>query len=75
MSLSKPPSFVSVDEEKGKVTVAFLASWYNKERCSGCPRFKYTVDGGLEVGYCEQIEADEACEVTGIRHVGEKDWR
>jgi len=71
MSLSKTPSFVGVDEKQGKITVAFLTSWYDEERCSECPHFKYIDTESTEIGYCEQIEKDEPCEITGIRHVGE----
>lgn len=71
MSLSKLPSFVGVDEEKGKITVAFLTSWYDEERCLECPHFKYIDSGNREVAYCEQIEREEPCTITGIRHVGE----
>ena len=71
MSLNMPPSFVSVDEKRGKVTVAFLTSWYNEERCSECSSFKYVDEGIREVAYCELIEEEEACKVTGIHHVGE----
>ncbi|MCK4266713.1 MAG: hypothetical protein KAX31_05485 [Thermoplasmata archaeon] len=74
MSLNMPPSFVSVDEKRGKVTVAFLTSWYSEARCDKCLRFKKRaqfVHRTRTIAYCELIEADEACEVTGIHHVGE----
>ena len=73
MSLNKPPSFVSVDEGAGKVTVAFLTSWYDVDRCKGCARFKTRVKirGRRVIAYCECMEAEEPCEVTGIRYEGE----
>lgn len=61
---------MGIDEEKGKIIVAFLTSWYD-EHCSECLHFKH-IDAGNKVAYyCEQIEKEEPCTITGIRHVGE----
>lgn len=73
MSFSKPPSFTAVDEKKGTLTIAFLTNWYDVDRCGECPRFqKLVVVASLsrrkDVAYCECMEAEEPCELTGIRY-------
>lgn len=73
MNLNKPPSFVGIDEKAGTLTVAYLPSWYHKDRCDGCPRHNHLIFpwSKTEIGFCDRIEAEEPCEITGIRHVGE----
>lgn len=70
MSLNKTPSFVGVDEKAGTFTIAFLASWYNADRCDGCSRFRKAVrlETRSVVAFCELIEKDKPCEITGIRY-------
>ncbi len=74
MSLNKQPSFVGVNEKEGTFTVAFLAVWYNEDRCDMCPRFKKAVPRHTRrtVAFCECMEDEKPCEVTGKRYVGEE---
>ncbi len=77
MSLNKQPSFVGINEKEATFTVAFLPSWYSVPRCHNCPRFQtrpetfvdvFNPKKGRKVAYCECMEAEEPCEVTGIRY-------
>jgi hypothetical protein len=73
MSLNKPPSFVGVDEKEGTFTVAFLDTWYKPSRCAECPRFQVRGFPGAcrTIAYCECVEAEEPCEITGERYMNE----
>ena len=70
MSLNKPPSFTAVDEKKGTLTIAFLTHWYDVDRCPECPRFNQRTYAKVRrvIAYCECMEAEEPCEVTGERY-------
>jgi len=73
MSANKQPSFVGIDEKAGTFTIAFLTAWY-EDRCDTCPRFHKAVSLGTRsvVAFCECMEANEPCEITGIGPEGEK---
>ena len=71
MSSNKPPSFVGINEKEGTYTVAFFTAWYNPDRCAECSRFKQNLtDPGARriVAYCECMEAEEPCVITGKRY-------
>jgi len=76
MSLNKQPSFVGINEKAGTFTIAYLTTWYNTDRCVSCPRFRKAVTEPLAmrrvVAFCECMEADEPCEITGIRYMSEE---
>lgn len=74
MNAIKAPSFVGINEAEGTFTIAYLASWYDEARCDDCPRFRKAVPRGTRsvVAFCDLIEEEEPCEVTGIRYKGEK---
>ena len=74
MSLSKQPSYVGINEKAGTYTIAFLAAWYNADRCDFCPRFKKAVQLNTRrtVAFCEYMEEEKPCEVTGKRYGEEK---
>lgn len=76
MSANKQPSFAGFNEKDGTFTIAYLARWYNKDRCDMCPRFIKAVRRGTRnvVAFCELIEAGKPCEITGIGPEGEKKW-
>lgn len=71
MSLNKPPSFSAINAD-GTFTVAWIPPWYNPDRCNKCPRLGSAIPG--VVRYCECMEAEEPCEITGKRYTyeGEK---
>lgn len=81
MSLNKQPSFVGINEKEGTFTVAFLTTWYNVNRCDDCPRFQKRPEEFVSplnpkrrrvVAYCECMEAEDPCEITGKRYTGEE---
>ncbi len=74
MSLNKPPSFVGINQKDGTYTVAFLTAWYDVNRCENCACFKTRteIEERRVIAYCERMEAEEPCEITGIRYEGEK---
>lgn len=72
MNAIKPPSFVGINEAKGTFTIAYLASWYDEARCDDCPRFHRVDVSSTKILFCDLIEEEEPCEVTGIRYKGEK---
>lgn len=72
MSLNKQPSYVGINEKAGTFTIAYLTPWYNVDRCDSCPRFRKAVTEPLAmrrvVAFCECMEAEEPCEITGKRY-------
>ncbi len=73
MSLNKPPSFVGINQKDGTFTVAFLTAWYDVNRCDECPRFQQDPpEKRRRVAFCECMEAEEPCEITGKRYTGEE---
>ncbi len=81
MSLNKQPSYVGINEKEGTFTVAFLPTWYNTDRCYDCPRFQmrpeefvsvFNPRRSRKVAYCECMEAEDPCEITGERYTGEE---
>ena len=72
--MNKQPSYVGINEKEGTYTIAFLELWYNEDRCDMCPRFRKAVPNGTRrvVAFCECMEAEEPCEVTGERYMGEE---
>lgn len=74
MNASKQPSFVGINEADGTITVAYLPSWYHKDRCDGCTRHNHLIFlwSKTEMGFCELIEKGEPCEITGVGPEGEK---
>lgn len=74
MSLNKQPSYVGIDEKAGKVTIAFLPTWYNVSRCGECPRLKFSTKPGASrvIAFCELMEEEKPCEVTGERYMSEE---
>lgn len=75
MSVNKQPSYVGINEKEGTYTIAFLADWYNADRCDFCPRFKKAVHLSTRrtVAFCECMEEEKPCEVTGERYGEEND--
>ena len=72
MSASKQPSYVEVNEAEGTATVAYLPSWYHADRCDDCPRYHHLSSSKTEVAFCDLIEKEEPCEITGVRPEGVK---
>ncbi len=72
MSASKQPSFVAIDQIRGTATVAYLTSWYHEDRCDDCPRFHRLDFSDVKMGYCELLEKDKPCEITGVGPEGER---
>ncbi len=72
MSVSKPPSYVEVNEGEGTVTIGWLPSWYHEDRCDDCPRYNHVSSSKTEVAFCDLIEKEKPCEKTGIGPEGEK---
>ncbi len=74
MSSNKLPSFVGINEKEGTYTVVFFTAWYTAGRCDECPRFQQeplAPEKRRRVAYCECMEAEEPCEITGKRYPGE----
>lgn len=74
MNVNRQPSFVGINEEEGTVTVAYLPSWYHEDRCDDCPRYHHLISpwSKSEIGFCELMEREAPCEITGIGPEGVK---